>query len=95
MLATLVLLAWLIMLIFQGEGLELDIQRRRHPNWDWLFSHPVRPGAVFLAEMLSPMAANPIYATGPLFFGILYQLYCANTRRLLRRAMNTFPVCVD
>lgn len=72
LLATLVLIAWLIMLIFQGEGLELDIQRRRHPNWEWLFSHPVRPGAVFLAEMLSPIAANPIYPTGPLFFGILY-----------------------
>lgn len=72
LLATLVLSAWLIMLIFQGEGLELDIQRRRHPNWEWLFSHPVRPGAVFLAEMLSPIAANPIYATGPLFFGFLY-----------------------
>jgi membrane protease YdiL (CAAX protease family) len=72
MLATLVLLAWVVMLIFQGEGLELDIQRRRNPNWEWLFSHPVRPGAVFLAEMLSPIAANPIYATGPLFFCVLY-----------------------
>lgn len=72
MLATMVLIAWLIMLIFQGEGLELDFQRRRHPNWEWLFSHPVRPGAVFLAEMLSPIAANPIYVTGPLFFGFLY-----------------------
>jgi len=72
MLATLLLIAWLSMLIFQGEGLELDIQRRRHPHWEWLFSHPVRPGAVFLAEMLSPIAANPIYATGPLFFGVLY-----------------------
>ena len=71
-LATLLLIAWLSMLIFQGEGLELDIQRRRHPHWEWLFSHPVRPGAVFLAEMLSPLAANPIYATGPFFFGVLY-----------------------
>lgn len=72
MLATLVLFGWLIMLICQGEGLELDVQRRRHPNWEWLFSHPVSPGAVFLAEMLSPIAANPIYSTGPLFFGVLY-----------------------
>jgi membrane protease YdiL (CAAX protease family) len=72
MLATLLLIAWLSMLIFQGEGLELDIQRRRHPHWEWLFSHPVSPGAVFLAEMLAPIAANPIYATGPLFLGILY-----------------------
>jgi membrane protease YdiL (CAAX protease family) len=72
MLGTVLLIAWLSMLIFQGEGLELDIQRRRHPHWEWLLSHPVRPGAVFLAEMLSPIAANPIYATGPLFFGVLY-----------------------
>ena len=35
-------------------------------------SHPVQPGAVFLAEMLSPIAANPIYWSGPLFAGFLY-----------------------
>jgi membrane protease YdiL (CAAX protease family) len=72
MLGSLVLVWWLIMMIFQGEGVELDLQRRRHPMWEWLFSHPVKPGAIFLAEMLSPIAANPLYATGPLFFGILY-----------------------
>jgi membrane protease YdiL (CAAX protease family) len=72
MLATLVLAWWLITLVFQGEGLELDLQRRRHPMWEWLFSHPVRPGAVFFAEMLSPIAANPIYVTAPLFFAVLY-----------------------
>jgi membrane protease YdiL (CAAX protease family) len=72
MLGTLVLLWWLIMLVFQGEGLELDLQRRRHPMWEWLFTHPVKPGAVFLAEMLSPIAANPIYVTAPLFFAVLY-----------------------
>ena len=72
MLASVFLIAWFVMLVFQGEGLELDIQRRRHPNWEWLFSHPVRPGAVFFAEMLSPIAANPIYCTGPLFFLLLY-----------------------
>lgn len=72
MLASVFLIAWFVMLVFQGEGLELDIQRRRHPIWEWLFSHPVRPGAVFFAEMLSPIAANPIYCTGPLFFLLLY-----------------------
>jgi hypothetical protein len=59
------------MLIFQSEGLELDPQRRRHPMWEWLFSHPVPAGAIFLAEMLSPIAANPIYCSAPLFPGIL------------------------
>jgi membrane protease YdiL (CAAX protease family) len=72
MAGALVLLLWSVMLVFQGEGLELDTQRRRHPMWEFLFSHPVPQGAVFLAEMLSPMAANPIYYSAPLVAGILY-----------------------
>lgn len=71
-LGSIVLIWWWLMLIFQGEGVELDLQRRRHPMWEWLFSHPVEPAAVFLAEMLSPIAANPIYWTAPLFVGCLY-----------------------
>jgi membrane protease YdiL (CAAX protease family) len=74
LLGTLVLLSWSLMLVFQGEGLELDIQRRRHPIWEFLFSHPVPPGAVFMAEMLAPMAANPLYTTAALFPGVLYGL---------------------
>jgi membrane protease YdiL (CAAX protease family) len=74
MIGSLVLLWWGVMLAFQGEGLEMDTQRRRHPMWEWLFSHPVQPGAVFLAEMLSPIAANPMYWAGPLFPGIVYGL---------------------
>ncbi|MGO9087718.1 MAG: type II CAAX prenyl endopeptidase Rce1 family protein [Candidatus Sulfotelmatobacter sp.] len=72
MLGFVILIWWAMMLIFQGEGLEMDLQRRRHPMWEWLFSHPVQPGAVFLAEMLSPIAANPMYWSGPLFAGFLY-----------------------
>lgn len=72
MLGSVMLLWWLAMVICQGEGLELDLQRRRHPMWEWLLSHPVNAGAVFLAEMLSPLAANPSYWTAPLFAGILY-----------------------
>jgi membrane protease YdiL (CAAX protease family) len=72
MLGSLVLIWWGVMLVFQGEGLELDLQRRRHPMWEWLFSHPVPAGAVFLAEMLSPIAANPIYWTAPVFVGVVY-----------------------
>jgi membrane protease YdiL (CAAX protease family) len=72
MLGSMVLIWWIVMLVFQGEGLELDLQRRRHPMWEWLFSHPVQPGAVFLAEMLSPIAANPIYWTAPVFVAIVY-----------------------
>jgi membrane protease YdiL (CAAX protease family) len=72
MLGSIVLIGWAVMLVFQGEGLELDLQRRRHPMWEWLFSHPVPSGAIFLAEMLSPIAANPIYWGAPLFVGFLY-----------------------
>lgn len=68
------LLWWALMLTFQGEGMEMDVQRRRHPMWEWLRSHPVPPGAVFLAEMLSPIAANPTYWGAPLFVGIVYGL---------------------
>jgi len=31
MLGSLILIWWAMMLVFQGEGLELDLQRRRHP----------------------------------------------------------------
>src|SRR6266700_2210652 len=72
MLGSMTLLWWGVMLVCQGEGLELDLQRRRHPMWEWLFSHPVPSGAIFLAEMLSPIAANPIYWGGPLFVGFLF-----------------------
>jgi membrane protease YdiL (CAAX protease family) len=72
MMGSLILIWWCVMVTFQGEGLELDLQRRRHPMWEWLLSHPVTPGAVFMAEMLSPIAANPIYCTAPAFAGLLY-----------------------
>jgi membrane protease YdiL (CAAX protease family) len=72
MMGSLVLFLWILLLVFQGEGLELDIQRRKHPMWEWLFSHPAPPGAIFLAEMLTPIAANPIFWSAPLFVGISY-----------------------
>jgi len=72
MLGSLALLWWMVMVVFQGEGVELDLQRRRHPMWEWLFSHPVPPGAVFLSDMLSPIAANPLYWGAPLFVGLVY-----------------------
>ncbi len=74
MLGSLMLLWWVVLLVFQGEGLELDLQRRRHPMWEWLFSHPVRPAPVFLAEMLSPIAANSTYWGAPVFCGAAYAM---------------------
>jgi membrane protease YdiL (CAAX protease family) len=72
MLGSITLLWWGVMLVFQGDGLELELQRRRHPMWEWVFSHPVPAGAVFMAEMLSPIAANPIYWSAPLFVAFIY-----------------------
>lgn len=72
MLGSILLLWWLAMVICQGEGLDLDPLRRRHPMWEWLLSHPVGAGAVFLAEMLSPLFANVSYWAAPIFAGILY-----------------------
>ncbi len=62
------ILFWLAMLVCQGEGLEFDVQRRRHPVWEWLLSHPVRPSAVLVAESLAPFMANPMYYTAPAFW---------------------------
>lgn len=72
LLGSLMLLWWFLMIVCQGEGLELDLQRRRHPMWEWLFTHPVHAGAIFLAEMLAPLSANPFYWTAPIFVGILF-----------------------
>lgn len=77
MLGSLVLVIWGAMLVFSGEGgvgvgAGADIQRRRHPVWEWLFSHPVPVKAVFLAEMISPLSSNPMYIAAPFFVGALY-----------------------
>lgn len=94
LLGSLILIWWAVMLVFQGEGLELDLQRRRHPMWEWLFSHPVRPGPVFLAEMLSPMAANPIYWSGPLFAGVLYTSVYGLGRGALAALLAGVPITI-
>jgi hypothetical protein len=94
MLGSLILLWWVVMLAFQGEGLEMDTQRRRHPIWEWLFSHPVQPGAIFLAEMLSPIAANPIYWGGPLFAGFVYGFAYGPALGLLAAPLVGVPLTV-
>lgn len=94
MIGSFVLLWWLAMLVFQGEGLELDLQRRRHPMWEWLFSHPAPPGAIFLAEMLSPIAANPIYWGAPLFVVTIYSFAYNFPLGLLAGVLIGIPVTV-
>lgn len=75
-LAAALLLWWTVMLICQSESARPDNVEVRRPMWEWLFSHPAPPAAIYLAEMLSPIAANPIYVTAPLMpmalFGLVY-----------------------
>lgn len=91
---SLVLCLWFVMLVFQGEGLELDLQRRRHPMWEWLFSHPVPSGAVFLAEMLAPAAANPIYWGAPLYAGVLFGLTYGFSAGALATLLAGIPIAI-
>ncbi|MCU1303466.1 MAG: family intrarane metalloprotease [Candidatus Sulfotelmatobacter sp.] len=94
MLGSMLLLWWAVMLVFQGEGPELDLQRRRHPMWEWLFSHPAPAGAIFLAEMLSPIAANPVYWGGPLFVAILYGFVYGPLLGILAGLLIGIPVTI-
>jgi membrane protease YdiL (CAAX protease family) len=68
LLGSLLIGAWFLTLVLQGEGVEFDLQRRRHPMWEWLLSHPVDPRAVFLAEMMSPLWVNPFVVMAPVFW---------------------------
>lgn len=94
LLGSFVLLWWFVMMLCQGEGLELDLQRRRHPMWEWLFSHPVPPGGIFLAEMLSPIAANPIFIAGPIFWGLAFGFVYSGPLGFLSLVLIGVPITV-
>jgi membrane protease YdiL (CAAX protease family) len=94
MVGSLLLLLWLVMLICQGEGLELDLQRRRHPMWEWLLSHPIQPGAAFLAEMLAPLSANSVFWCGPVFVGVVYGMTYGPMRGIWAAVLAGVPVTV-
>jgi membrane protease YdiL (CAAX protease family) len=94
-LGSVVLAVWFLMLAFQGEGADLDLQRRRHPMWEWLLSHPVEPRAVFLAEMLSPLAANLFLLTAPVFWiGAFWMSYGDPLAALLAGLAAGIPISV-
>lgn len=94
MAGSLSLMLWLVMMVCQGEGMELDLQRRRHPMWEWLLSHRVQPGAVFLAEMLTPLSANTVYWFGPVYVGVLYGMVYGAQRGVLAAVLAGIPVTV-
>lgn len=85
---------WLGMLVCQGEGLELDVQRRRHPMWEWLLSHPIRPGHAFYAELLAPLMANPFYFAAPVFFWMVFGHLFGTWTGLLAALLSGLPVAV-
>jgi membrane protease YdiL (CAAX protease family) len=91
---TLGIFVWILMLVCQGEGLELDIQRRRHPVWEWLLSHPIRPAAMLVAEGFTPFACNPIYYTAPLFWFLLLSNLTASSGVLLFAAVIGLAIAV-
>lgn len=94
MLGSIALLWWGLMLVMQGEGPELDTQRRRHPIWEWLLSHPIRPGAMFCAEMLAPVAANPLFWSAPLTLGFLYGFIYRPGLGILAAAVVGIPITI-
>jgi membrane protease YdiL (CAAX protease family) len=95
LLASLLLVAWFIMLAFLGEGVELDLQRRRHPMWEWLLGHPVDPRAVFLGEMLSSVAANPFFWMAPVFWiGLFWAAYDFFATALLAGLATGIPLAI-
>ena len=62
--------------------------------WEWLLSHPVQPGAVFLAEMLMPLSANVIYWCAPAYVGLLYGLIYGVKLGFLGAALAGVPLTV-
>ncbi len=88
----LALLLWMLMLVMLGEGAELDVQRRRYPMWEWLLSHPIRTWPMFLAEMLAPIAANPLYWSAPLLPAVLYGAVYGAGRGILAAALVGVPL---
>jgi hypothetical protein len=56
--------------------------------------HPVPAGAAFLAEMLSPIAANPIYWCAPSFVMFLYGFVYGHRLGILAGFLIGIPITV-
>ncbi|MCB1601854.1 MAG: CPBP family intramembrane metalloprotease [Xanthomonadales bacterium] len=57
--------AWLA-LVLQGESIAFDLNRRRHPIWEWYLTFPISQPWVYLAEALRPLVSNPMLMASPL-----------------------------
>ena len=94
-LGSIFLILWGFMItLLREEGPGFDLQRRRHPMWEWLFSHPVPARAVFLAELLSPIAANSFLWGAPVFVGLVYGFAYGTAPGILAGFIIGIPVAV-
>ncbi len=67
----LLLIVWWLSLVLQGEGVNFDSMRRRHPMWEWYLAFPVPQSVVFTAEALAPVVSNPALLMSPLMIAVL------------------------
>lgn len=68
---TLLLVGWWVSLVLQGEGMALDVSRRRHPMWEWYLGFPIPQSAVFTAEALAPIVSSPFMLFAPVLLAVL------------------------
>ncbi|MBK6726860.1 MAG: CPBP family intramembrane metalloprotease [Xanthomonadales bacterium] len=67
-------LIWWLALALQGDGFAIDMNRRRHPLWEWYLAFPVPQPAIYLAEALKPIVSNPFLLSSPLMLMVLAAL---------------------
>ncbi len=67
----LLLMCWWLSLVLQGEGVNFDSMRRRHPMWEWYLAYPVPQSVVFTAEALAPAVSNPLLLMSPVMLVVL------------------------
>ena len=67
-------LIWWLALALQGDGFAIDMNRRRHPLWEWYLAFPIPQPTVYLAEALKPIVSNPFLLTSPLLVMLLAAL---------------------
>ena len=65
------LVIWWLSLVLQGEGMNFDSMRRRHPMWEWYLGFPIPQTAVFVAEALAPAVSNPFLLMSPVMIAVL------------------------
>lgn len=87
--------AWFLMVTLQGEGIELDTQRSRHPHWEWLLSHPVRPWVAVSVELLGPVLVNPVLWMGPAFLcGLWSMVFGFSLSTMLTGILASLPLII-